>query len=253
MERDVQESRGRVAIVAGAADGEGLTAAEALLRAGVRVAIWDDDAGQLAEAEQELRGEGLEPVARVVDVASLEQVEAAYQAARDALGPVDILHNNASLKNAYMMGPENPYPYRPVAFWELSFDRFRRTVDVNALGAYVCARVLAPDMIARRQGIIINVGTSDGTKRSPDHIPYGPSKAMMEMFSLAAAKQLEPFGVRLNVIEAGGRVNQRGETNPNNQPHDCMVPLILYLCSDAARGVTGQVLSASTFNRERGG
>ena len=73
----------------------------------------------------------------------------------------------------------------------------------------------------------------------------------MEMFSLAAAEQLKAFGVRLNVVEAGGRVNQRGETNPNNQAYDCMVPLILYLASDAARDVTGQVFSASAFNREK--
>jgi 3-oxoacyl-[acyl-carrier protein] reductase len=150
-----------------------------------------------------------------------------------------------------MMGPENPFPYRAVPFWELDFERFRRTVDVNGLGAYVCARVVVPDMVARRQGLIINVSTSDHTKRSPEHIPYGPSKAMMEMFSLAAAKQLEPFGVRLNVVEAGGRVNQRGESNPNNQPYDCMVPLILYLASNAARDVTGQVFSASAFNASR--
>src|SRR5438093_4317029 len=63
-----QELTGRVAIVTGAADGEGLTAAEALLRAGVRVAIWDGDAGPLAEAEHELRGAGLDPYVQVVDV-----------------------------------------------------------------------------------------------------------------------------------------------------------------------------------------
>jgi NAD(P)-dependent dehydrogenase (short-subunit alcohol dehydrogenase family) len=239
----------KVVIVTGGGDGEGLTAAEGLLRHGARVSIWDDDVARLESARGELQAQGLQPDVCLVDVAASDEVQSAYERVRAALGAVDVLLNNATLKNAYMMGPENPYPYRPVPFWELNLDRFRRAIEVNVMGTYLCSRVVAPDMIARRRGVIIN--TSTNTKRSPDHIPYGPSKALVEAFSLAAAEQLRPYGVRVNVVDAGGRVNQRGENDPANQPYDCFVPLLVYLCGDRSRDVTGQTMSAAAFNRER--
>jgi 3-oxoacyl-[acyl-carrier protein] reductase len=244
-----EELAGKVVIVTGGGDGEGLTAAEGFLRQGARVSIWDDDAARLETARGDLQAQGLNADVRLVDVAVFDAVQSTYEGVRGALGSVDVLLNNATLKNAYMMGPENPYPYRPVPFWELNLGRFRRAIDVNVMGTYLCSRIVAPDMIARRQGVIIN--TSTNTKRSPEHIPYGPSKALVEAFSLAAAEQLRPYGVRVNVVDAGGRVNQRGENDPTNQAYDCFVPLLVYLCTDEAREVTGQTMSAAAFNRER--
>ena len=241
------ELSGKIAIVTGGTGTEGLTAAEAMLKAGAWVSIWDDDAAALKEAADELNAEDLKGDFRVVDVADPEQVEAAYEVVRGTAGPVDVLLTNATLKNNYMMGPENPYPYKPVNFWELNLERFQRTVAVNIMGAYLCMRAVTPEMVERRSGSIIAVGTSDHTQRSPEHIPYGPSKAMLEMMCLGMAEQLKPFGVRLNVIEAGGRVNQRGEHNPKNHPFDVMVPAVLYLAGDASRDVTGQVLPPSAF------
>jgi NAD(P)-dependent dehydrogenase (short-subunit alcohol dehydrogenase family) len=102
-------------------------------------------------------------------------------------------------------------------------------------------------MAARGQGSIITMSTQDHTKRSPDHIPYGPTKALVEALSFAAAGQLKPHGVRVNVLQAGGRVNRRGVNDPNNQPHDVMVPVLIYLSSDASRHVTGEVFTPERF------
>jgi len=243
---------GKVIIVTGGAEqvwGEGLTAAEALLRAGASVFIWDDDAEALARAEVELRGQGLRPDLRQVDIADEAQVRRAYEAVRRASGRVDGLVNAAVLKNSFLMGPENPYPYRHVDFWDLRPERFLRIVEVNVLGMYLCTSIVARDMVARKSGSIINVSTSDRTKTSPKNIVYGPSKAMVEAFSLAAARQLKAHGVRLNVICADGRVNHRHMTNPENQPFDVMVPVIRYLLGDGSKEVHGQVFSAAEFNR----
>jgi len=242
---------GKVIIITGGAEqvwGEGLTAAEALLRAGASVSIWDDDAEALVRAEAELRDQGLRPSLRQVDISNEAQVRSAYEAVRQAAGHVDGLVNAAVLKNSFLMGPENPFPYRHVDFWNLRPERFRRIVEINILGMYLCTSIVARDMVAQKSGSIINVSTSDRTKTSPKHIVYGPSKAMVEAFSLAAAQQLKAHGVRLNVVCADGRVNHRHRTNPELQPSDVMVPVVRYLLGDSSKDVSGQVFSAAEFN-----
>ena len=84
------------------------------------------------------------------------------------------------------------------------------------------------------------------------HIPYGPSKSFIESFTKAGAKQLEPFGVRMNALMPGGSANRPGESDPDSNPYDVMVPAALFLASDAARDVTGQTFLGDTYNREHG-
>jgi 3-oxoacyl-[acyl-carrier protein] reductase len=238
---------GLVAIVTTAGEEEGITAAEGLLRAGARVSLWDTDRQDLDRAVADFEQQGLRGDYRVVDVADLQQVEAAYQAVRSAFGEVDVLVNNATLRNNFMFGQENRNP-APVDFWDLPHDRVARTVDVNVIGAYNCARVVAPGMVARKRGSIIITTTSPSTQRSTGHIPYCPSKAFIEAFVSAAAEQLKPHGVRINCVGSGGRVNRRGENDPTAQPSDGMVPVVLYLVSEAARDVTGRVFTAAEFD-----
>jgi NAD(P)-dependent dehydrogenase (short-subunit alcohol dehydrogenase family) len=237
--------KGKVAVVTTAGEGEGVTAAEGLLRAGASVSLWANAADDLAQARSEFEAQGLQVDYRVVDVAYAPHVVASYEAVRASLGEIDILVNHASLRNDFLMGPENPYPHQPVAFWDLQVERVQRIVDVNVMGVYYCSSVVAAAMVARGNGSIITVSTSPSTQRAGTHIPYGPSKAAAEAMTLAMAEQLRPHGVRCNVIGSGGRVNARGVHDPANQPYDCMVPFILHLASDASREVTGQVFSAS--------
>ena len=209
-----------------------------MLLEGGRVCLWDEDSNALMRAVAELSAEGLAADTPALNLADPAEVAAAYDATRASLGDIDILLCNATLKNSFMMGPENLYPYGPANFWDLDLDRFRKTLDINILGTYLCMRAVAPDMVARGQGSIITMSTQDRTKRSPEHIPYGPSKALVEALSFAAAEQLKPLGVRVNVVQAGGRMNRRGMNDPNNQLHDVMVPVLLYLSSDASQHVT---------------
>ncbi len=241
--------RGRVAIVTTAGEEEGISAAEGLLRAGATVSLWDTDKTDLDRAVADFEKQGLRADYRVVDVADLAQVQAAHEAVRQSLGEVDLLMNNATLRNNFMFGQENRNP-GPVDFWDLPYDRVARTVDVNVMGAFNCARVVASGMVARKRGSIIITTTSPSTQRSPGHIPYGPSKAFIEAFVSAAAEQLKPHGVRINCVGSGGRVNRRGENDPTAQPSDGMVPVVLYLASDTASEVTGQVFTAASFNPE---
>jgi len=102
---------GKVAIVTTAGEGEGITAAEGLLRAGASVSLWAIGPDDLVRARTEFEAQGLQADFRQVDVADASQVDVAYQAVRSAFGEVDILVSHASLRNDFLMGPENPYPH----------------------------------------------------------------------------------------------------------------------------------------------
>ncbi len=100
-------------------------------------------------------------------------------------------------------------------------------------------------MIARRSGSIITLSTSPRTKRSAQHIPYGPNAAWIEAFTQAAAIALDPFGVRINAAVSGGRVNRRHHFDADKVPYDVLAPVVRYLASKHSQAVTGQVLSAA--------
>lgn len=246
MQDNAANLNGKVAIVTGAAQGLGLTSAEALARAGATISIWDINAEQMRRAEAELSAEGLRADFRHVDVTALAQIEATYSEMRRDLGPADVLINNAALKMGFMAdhpGERN----RATGFWELNPDRFMQLVRTNVMGPFYCSRVIAPDMIERRRGSIMNVVTSPHTQIASSHIPYGPSKSMLQSFSIAGAEQLRPYGVRMNAIMPGGSSNPRGSADPNRNPFDVMVAVTLYLASDASADVTGQVFDGSAF------
>ncbi|MEA2640408.1 MAG: 2-dehydro-3-deoxy-L-rhamnonate dehydrogenase [Chloroflexota bacterium] len=237
---------GRVAIVTTNTEDEGISAAEGLLRAGVRVSVWDPDADELAQVRKEFEAAGLKADYRHVEITRLDAVQAAHDAVAREFGDVDILVNHATLRGTYMAGPDNP-SREPVPFWELNIDRFHRAVEVNIVGMYTCSRVVAAGMVARGHGSIMTQTTSGNTKRNPFNQPYGASKAFVEAFTAAAADGLKQYGVRCNAFQSSGQTNRRGEYDQKKLPFDCMLPMILYLASDASRDVTGQVLDRETF------
>lgn len=236
--------RGKVAIVAGGAREEGLTAAEALLRDGATVAIWDLDEDVLGSARQELEGQGLDANFRRVDVVDFQDVQIAFDAVCQTHGKVDVFVNSCILKRTFMVGPERKEWHH---FWEIDPSRFKRELEVNFAGTFNCTSVAARHMIARRRGSIINSGTSPHTQRSGLHIPYGQAAAAIELFSLAAAVQLEPYDVRLNVVASGGPVNFRHQDDPKKLPPDVAAPLVRYLASDLSAKVSGRVWVATEF------
>jgi len=214
------------------------------------VSIWDVDEAALSAAAAELARAGLQVDCRVVDTTDLSAVETAYAEVETALGPLDVFINNAALKESFMGRPEGVYGAWDAKFWELDPARVRRLVEVNTQGTYHGARVAAAAMVQRGRGSIMNVSTSKSTQIAGGHFPYGPSKSFIDSFTLAAAEQLKPFGVRVNAILPGGRVNLRDAARPGGRAFDIMVPLTLYLASDASRHVTGQILIAEEFNRQ---
>ncbi|HXF81829.1 MAG TPA: SDR family oxidoreductase [bacterium] len=240
--------RGKVAIVTGGAQGLGLTTVEAFLQAGAHVAIFDRHQEALERAASEIAEAGYVCLALLVDVRHEWEIEAAVDRVLASCGRIDVLVNNAALLSSFIQGEA---PERP-PFWEIDPDRWRELWDVNVCGLWLCTRRVARQMIAQRSGSIINITSTAHILTSERHIPYGPSKAAVEAFTRAGARQLQPYGVRMNALLPGAAVNPRGGTDPRRNPPDVLVPAALFLASDESAGVTGQSIIAEEYIRELG-
>jgi 3-oxoacyl-[acyl-carrier protein] reductase len=237
----------KVAVVTGAARGMGQTIALAYSREGAVVSLWDiDDKGLGDTAVEIARGSGDRVLALKTDVTREDEVESAVKATVERFGKVDVLLNSAALKMAAIVPRERRAAFR---FWEIDPERWRRLLEVNLTGTFLCCQRVAREMARRRAGSIINMTTGDETKLRRGYSPYGSSKAAVEAFSVSIAKELQPDGVRVNLLQPGGAVNLRGENNPELLPYDVIVPAAIFLASDASRAQCGTIIVADEWNR----
>ncbi|HKS89566.1 MAG TPA: SDR family oxidoreductase, partial [Stellaceae bacterium] len=231
----------RTAIVTGAAGGIGRAFVRGLLGAGIRVAAVDRTADGLAALAGEHRNAALHTIA--ADLGRDDGVAAALAEARRQLGHIDILVNNAGIGQATLRA-ENWQ--RPLRFWEVTADDWRRFVAVHTTAPLLLAQALAPEMAAAGWGRIVNVTTSLGTMIRSGSPTYGPSKAALEAMSAIMAKDLSGSGVTVNVLVPGGVTNtpmvpqESGFDRQQMIQPEVMAPPLVWLVSDAAQGVTAR-------------
>ncbi len=171
------------AVITGGAAGLGADVARTLSEAGYRVGIFDLGADRVAEAALKLENAiGIE-----ADVTSPDQIAAAF----DAFGEVpDLLVNNAGIVRFGAMEEQSVQDYIDV-------------VNINLLGSCFCARAIAPAMMDRGSGHIINFTLINGVHPAPGVGLYGPTKAAMANMTQAMAIEWGPKGVRVNAIAPG--------------------------------------------------
>jgi NAD(P)-dependent dehydrogenase (short-subunit alcohol dehydrogenase family) len=235
----------RVAIVTGAAGGIGRVMTQGLLAAGIRVAGVDRDHDPLEALVASVREQGKagELLTIQTDLTSDSAAEEITKAARARFGRIDILVNNAGI------GPGSIRPdswQRPLKFWEITPDQWRRFVAVHTTAPLALANAVVPEMMREGWGRIVNVTTSLGTMLNAGSPTYGPSKAALEAFSAIMAKDLDGTGVTVNVLVPGGITNTPMVTDEAGfdraqliQP-EVMAPPLVWLVSDAAGKVTGR-------------
>ena len=239
---------GKITMITGSGRGLGMAMAEGYLQAGATVAMLDRDAAGLEEAVRELSAEGHEPIPIVADIRFHDQVERAVRTLLDQFGRVDVLVNNAAVLMTFVTGSA---PERP-KFWEVDPERWREFWEINMMGTWLVSRRVALEMMEAGRGSIINITTSPHTMVSEVHIPYGPSKSAIDAFTQAGAKQLRPYGVRMNALYPGDTdVRTPGVPRPR-KGRRVMVPASIYLGSDASQDVTGRAINAHQYNQERG-
>jgi len=234
----------RVAIVTGAAGGIGRAMTRALLAAGIGVAGVDRDRGPLealaASAHEQSKTADLLTIQ--TDLTNDAAADEITRATRARFGRIDILVNNAGI------GPGAIRPdswQRPLKFWEITPDQWRRFVAVHTTAPLALANAVVPEMMRQGWGRIINVTTSLGTMLNAGSPTYGPSKAALEALSAIMAKDLDGTGVTVNVLVPGGitntpMVSESGFDRAKMIQPEVMAPPLLWLVSDAAGKVTGR-------------
>src|SRR6266567_5133705 len=193
----------RVAIVTGAAGGIGRAMTSGLLAAGIRVAGVDRDREPLEALAATAREHGKAPELLTIqaDLTNDTAADEITKATRARFGRIDILLNNAGI------GPGSIRPdswQRPLKFWEITTDQWRRFVAVHTTAPLALANAVVPEMMRQGWGRIVNVTTSLGTMLNAGSPTYGPSKAALEALSAIMAKDLDGTGVTVNVLVRGG-------------------------------------------------
>ncbi len=198
MDLDLAECR--VLVTAGAS-GIGLETAQAFLGEGARVHICDIDAG----AVEALQGAHDGLTASRGNVADREECAAFIDAALDNLGGLDVLVNNAGIA-----GPTGRVD-------EILPEDWDATLAVNITGQFNCARLVIPHLKASRNASIINMSSAAGRFAFPFRAPYAASKWASVGFTKTLARELGPFGIRVNAIlpgpVAGERIDRVIEAN----------------------------------------
>jgi len=238
----------RVAIVTGGATGIGLAIVRRLMDEGASVIIADIKGAQ--EASDGLSGSNRPVMAVEADVSSEDSVDGMIKRTIDRFGRIDILVNNAAVSASLALKP----------FEELTVAEWRRVLDVNAIGVFLCCRAVASHMRARKSGRIVNIASGTAFKGAPFLLHYVASKGAVMSMTRSLARELGADNITVNAVSPGytlsegnlanadflaahrqaaiaGRVLQR-----DAYPED-LVGAVAFLASDDAAFMSGQILA----------
>jgi len=238
---------GKVAVVTGAGRGIGRDYARSLAGAGAAVVIAELDAAAGQSTAELVRSEGGHALAVTTDVTDEASVDAMVEQATTELGGIDFLVNNAAIWGALRPGPMT----------ELTLEDWTKVLNVNVTGVWLTSRAVVASMAGRGGGAIVNQSSIGAYMGGPNVSHYATSKGAVNALTRAMARDLGPHGIRVNAIAPGQIANEatlnivspeRLESMRTQQcldragTTDDLCGPLLFLLSDAARFMTGQVL-----------
>ncbi|MBN2051956.1 3-oxoacyl-ACP reductase FabG [Candidatus Woesearchaeota archaeon] len=232
----------KVALVTGSSRGIGRATALLFAREGAKVIVnYVESEKEAYGVVEEIRKLGSDAVAVKCDVSQEEQVKQMIKAAIEKFGRIDILVNNAGI-------------VFDVPFQKRTIEQWKRTLDVNLLGVFLCAKYVAPHM--PKGGKIVNVASTNGIDNfNPDAIDYDASKAGIIIMTRDLAKELAPQ-IRVNAVAPGWVDTDMNKDLPKKfvkeetekiylkrfaKPEE-IAKAILFLASDDANYINGTTL-----------
>jgi gluconate 5-dehydrogenase len=181
---------GRTALITGSSQGIGLALARGLARAGAAVVLNGRDEEKLASAETLLASEGASVFTAAFDVTHGAAIMGEIERIEAKVAPIDILVNNAGI-------------HRRVPLAEMSEQQWREVLDTNLTGAFLVARAVAPRMIARGAGKLINICSLMSEAGRPTTGNYAAAKGGLKMLTRAMAVEWAKHNLQINGIGPG--------------------------------------------------
>ena len=236
-----------VVLITGASRGIGAACARAFAQAGFNVAVNYNRSKENAESlARELRDLGVSAVAVQADVSDSASVRGMFDYVKANLGSVDVLVNNAGISHVGLLT-------------EMTDGDWDTLLHTNLSSVFYCCKAALPDMIRAHSGVIVNVASMWGEVGASCEAAYSASKAGVIGLTKALAKEVGPSGIRVNAVSPGvvmtdmmkgfsaedvAALRDEAPLMTLGAPED-IAEAVLYLSSDKARFITGQVLSVN--------
>jgi gluconate 5-dehydrogenase len=243
--KDLFDLSGKVAIVTGTSRGLGQYFATALARAGADLVITSRKLSALTEFKKEIESLGRKALPVQLDVLSQSDIENMVRVAVKEYGKIDILVNNAGMNIR-----------KPTT--EVTQQDWDTVLDTNLKGSFFCTQAVAKEMIKRKYGRIINIGSCTCVFGMEGIAAYSASRGAILSMTRTLAAEWGKYGITVNVLAPGwfktaqnavlyqnkdwvNYITSRIPLNRVGQPHD-LDGAVVFLASDASEYITGQML-----------
>jgi len=181
---------GKTALITGSGSGIGFALAKGLAGAGAKIILNGRNQDKLTDAKLKIKKLGFEVTSLVFDVTKMEEVKTAISDYEKNVGPIDVLINNAGVN---IRG----------AFETFNEDQWKHVLDININGAMIVSQCVAPFMIERRAGKIINICSMQSELGRPGIVPYTVSKGGIKMLTKALCAEWAKHNIQVNGIGPG--------------------------------------------------